>query len=77
MMTVRTILVIALVKGWHLHKMDVKNVILKEELEEDVYMVQPPGFKSYAHPRAICQLKKSLYGLKQDPKVWLHLSDYH
>ena len=28
-------------------------------------MVQPPGFNSSTHPKAICRLKKPLYGLKQ------------
>ena len=40
--SVRVLLVVATAKGWHLHKMDVKNVFLQGELEEQVYMVQPP-----------------------------------
>ena len=44
MMTVCVFLAVATAKGWHLHRMDVKNVFLQEELEEQVYMVQPPDF---------------------------------
>ena len=44
MMTIHVLLAVAATKGWHLHHMDVKNVFLQGELEEQVYMVQPPIF---------------------------------
>ena len=50
--------------------MDVKNVFLQGELEEHVFMVQPPGFQSEMNKSIICRLKKSLYGLKQAPRAW-------
>ena len=70
MMTVRTVIALVAAKGWHLHQMDVKNTILQGELEEEVYLVQPPGFNSTTHPKVVCQLKKPLYGLKQAPRAW-------
>ena len=68
MSNIQTVIALAATKGWHLHQMDVKNAFL-QELDE-VYMVQPPGFKLSTHPQAICQLKKPLYGLKQAPRAW-------
>ena len=50
--------------------MDVKDAFLEGEVEEAVYMMQPPIFESRKYSHAICRLKKSLYGLKQAPRVW-------
>jgi hypothetical protein len=68
--TIRTVLSIALSKSWCLHQLDVKNAFLHGNLEETVYMHQPPGFRSSEHPDYVCLLKKSLYGLKQAPRTW-------
>ena len=49
MTTVQIVISVAAAKGWDLHQMNVKNAFLQGELEEEVYMVQPPGFESNIH----------------------------
>jgi Reverse transcriptase (RNA-dependent DNA polymerase) len=50
--------------------MDVKNIFLYGELDREIYIDQPQGFKSRTHLEYVCKLKKTLYGLKQPPKAW-------
>jgi hypothetical protein len=44
MTIVRAIITMAATKGWYLHKMDVNNVFLHGDLQEEVYMEQPPSY---------------------------------
>ncbi|GJX56046.1 reverse transcriptase [Tanacetum coccineum] len=39
-------------------------------LDEDIYMVQPEGFVDPNHPRKVCKLQRSIYGLKQASRSW-------
>ena len=49
--------------------MDVKSVFLHGDLQEKIYMEQPPGYVQ-DNSNLVCHLKKSLYGLKQAPRAW-------
>ncbi|KAF0903245.1 hypothetical protein E2562_026539 [Oryza meyeriana var. granulata] len=44
MESIRLLLVLAAQEGWRVHHMDVKSAFLNEELDEEVYVKQPPGF---------------------------------
>ncbi|GJZ17369.1 retrotransposon protein, putative, ty1-copia subclass [Tanacetum coccineum] len=51
-------------------QMDVKTAFLNGYLDEDIYMVQPEGFIDPKHPRKVCKLQRSIYGLKQASRSW-------
>eukprot|EP00253_Pinus_taeda_P028629 PITA_28629 len=54
--------------------MDVKSTFLHGDLHEEIYMEQPIGFIQ-TDSSLVCQLKKSLYGLKQFPWAWYAKTD--
>nr|GEU83996.1 hypothetical protein [Tanacetum cinerariifolium] len=49
-------------------QMDVKSSFLNGKLKEEVYVKQPPRFKSSEFPDYVCKLDKALYGQKQAPR---------
>ncbi|XP_019058891.1 PREDICTED: uncharacterized protein LOC109116981 [Tarenaya hassleriana] len=67
--TVRVILSLATNFDWSLWQMDVKNAFLQGDLDEEIYMVPPPGYREKLGPNKVCKLRKSLYGLKQSPRA--------
>jgi hypothetical protein len=50
--------------------MDVKSSYLNGPIKEEVYVEQPPGFKSEGYSNHVYKLHKTFYGLKQVPKAW-------
>ena len=51
-----------------MQQFDVTNAYLHENLEKEIYMEVPLGFK--ANDGKMCKLRKTPYGLKQTPKAW-------
>jgi hypothetical protein len=70
MISIRTILSVVAVEDLHLEQLDVKTTFLHGDLEEDIYRQQPQGYEVKGKENLVCRFKKSLYGVKQDPRLW-------
>jgi hypothetical protein len=69
MNSIHLVLSLATSDKWEVHQMEVKSTFLHGDLQEEIYMEQPPGYVQNDSSLA-CHLKKSLYGLKQAPRYW-------
>ena len=69
----RVLLCKAAAEDMEIHQLDIKTAFLNGDLEEEVYVTQPPGFHN-GGPQ-VCRLRKALYGLKQAPRAWYHTLD--
>jgi hypothetical protein len=67
--SVRLLLALAAQEGSHVHHLDVKSAFLNGDLQEEVYVTQPPGFESQGQEHKVLRLNKALYGLKQAPRA--------
>jgi hypothetical protein len=68
--TIRLVISLAAQKEWVIYQLDVKLAFLHGELNEEVYVEQPPGYEKKGREQMVYKLKKALYGLKQAPHVW-------
>lgn len=60
---------IAAACDYELDQMDVPVAFQQAQLDEDVYMELPEGYRE-GKEHLVCKLKKALYGLKQGPRNW-------
>ncbi|GKC89786.1 retrovirus-related pol polyprotein from transposon TNT 1-94 [Tanacetum coccineum] len=70
MEAIRIFLAFATYMNFIVFQMDVKSAFLNGKPKEEVYVKQPPGFKSSEFPDYVCKLDKALYKLKQVPRAW-------
>ncbi|GJY47255.1 retrovirus-related pol polyprotein from transposon TNT 1-94 [Tanacetum coccineum] len=69
MEAIKIFLAFATYMNFKVYQMDVKSSFLNGKLKEEVYVKQPPGFKSSKFLDYVCKLDKALYGLKQAPRA--------
>ncbi|PKU63435.1 Retrovirus-related Pol polyprotein from transposon TNT 1-94 [Dendrobium catenatum] len=75
--TIRTFLTIAIHFNWPVHQIDITNAFLHGNLNETIFMKQPKGFEDDNQPNYVCKLNKTIYGLKQSPRMWFHMLSTH
>jgi hypothetical protein len=68
--SIRFMLFFVVAFDFEVEQMDVKTTFLHGDLEEEIYMKQLEGFVVKGKKELVCKLKKSLYGLKQSPRMW-------
>ena len=68
--SIRLFISLASTHGWDLHQLDIKNAFLHGDLQEEVYMEQPPEFVAQGEIGRVYRIRKSLYGLKQSLHAW-------
>ncbi|EGD75696.1 hypothetical protein PTSG_12641 [Salpingoeca rosetta] len=70
----RTTLAVAVMRGWQLCQFDVKAAFLHAPIDDHNIYVRPPAAANLPGS-AVLHLKRSLYGLRQAPRLWhQHLS---
>ncbi|SGY12315.1 BQ5605_C011g06463 [Microbotryum silenes-dioicae] len=66
--SIRTLIALAVARGYHIIQADIDKAYLHGELEEELYMRVPEGIRL---PDNVClKLHRSIYGLKQAGRVW-------
>nr|GEW42388.1 hypothetical protein [Tanacetum cinerariifolium] len=55
--------------GFTVYQMDVKSAFLYGTIDEEVYVMQPPGFQDLEYPARVYKVQKVIYGLHQAPRA--------
>ncbi|GJT27831.1 putative ribonuclease H-like domain-containing protein [Tanacetum coccineum] len=67
---IRLFLAYASYMGFIVYQMDVKSAFLYGTIDEEVYVMQPPGFQDPQFPHKVYKVVKAMYGLHQAPRTW-------
>ncbi|KAM9891573.1 hypothetical protein OXX69_012265, partial [Metschnikowia pulcherrima] len=68
--SLRLVLAIAARLRLGIRAWDVSTAFLNGKLEEEIYIRQPEGYVVEGKEHLVYRLNRSLYGLKQSPRVW-------
>ncbi|KAJ8515124.1 hypothetical protein ONZ45_g7425 [Pleurotus djamor] len=70
--TIKVVMALAAIDGMHLRSADISHAFINSPIDCEIYMEQPPGFveKGPNGEKLVCALDKSIYGLKQSPRLW-------
>lgn len=63
----RLLVAMAAIHGWDIHQMGSVTAFLNGNLDEEIYVEQPEGYRDETHPGKVWRLRKSLCGLQQSP----------
>ncbi|CAI7837575.1 unnamed protein product [Closterium sp. NIES-53] len=66
--SVRLVFCEAAAKNFPLRQIDVSNAFLYADVDAEIYVEYPHTYPT--NPPSVCKLKKSLYGIKQPPRLW-------
>ena len=71
------VLAIAAEMDWEVRQLNVKTAFLYADIEEEVFVAEPPGFETNDNEKSLLVMKlgKSLYGMDQSPGNWFHAID--
>ena len=67
---IRTGMAISIGRGYEIHQADVDTAFLYGNIDKKIFMAQAPGYEKGERGELVCRLKKSIYGLKQSPRLW-------
>ncbi|GJV40938.1 putative ribonuclease H-like domain-containing protein [Tanacetum coccineum] len=67
---IRLLLANASYMGFTVYQMDVKSAFLYGTIDEEVYVMQPPGFQDTQFLHEVSKVVKAMYGLHQAPRAW-------
>jgi hypothetical protein len=64
MKSMRLLFSLATQEGWCVHHMDVTSSFLNDDLKEEIYVHQPPGFVISGKEGKVLRMRNALYGLR-------------
>nr|GEV13297.1 copia protein [Tanacetum cinerariifolium] len=67
---IRLFLAYASYMGFTVYQMDVKSAFLYRTIDEEVYVMHPPGFQDLKFPHRVYKVEKAMYELHQAPRAW-------